>query len=61
MKEKHGQDISKRKRLVARLKQAAEHAKRELSTKMQTKVTIDGFLDGEDFSEVFSRAKVFAL
>mmetsp|Transcript_32921 Transcript_32921/g.64571 ORF Transcript_32921/g.64571 Transcript_32921/m.64571 type:complete len:675 (+) Transcript_32921:34-2058(+) len=57
VKEKHGQDISKRKRLVARLKQAAEHAKRELSTKMQTKVTIDGFLDGEDFSEVFSRAK----
>lgn len=57
VKKKKGVDISQRKRLVARLKQEAEKAKRELSSKTQTKVHIDGFIDGEDFSEPLSRAK----
>jgi len=57
VKKKKDVDISKRKRLIARLKQESEKAKRELSTKMQTKVHIDGFIDGEDFSEPLSRAK----
>ena len=40
-----------------RLKAAAEQAKRELSSKVQTKITIENLCDGIDLSTSLSRAK----
>lgn len=42
---------------IFRLKAAAEQAKRELSSKVQTTITIENLCDGIDFSTSLSRAK----
>ena len=42
---------------MAKLKREAEKAKRSLSSQMSTRVEIDSFVDGIDFSETLTRAK----
>jgi len=54
---KHSIDLSKNKRALAKLRRETEKAKRALSSVHQTKVEIEGLLDGEDFSETLTRAK----
>jgi heat shock protein 5 len=54
---KHKIDLSKNKRSMAKLRRETEKAKRALSSVHQTKVEIEGLLDGEDFSETLTRAK----
>lgn len=58
IKSEHNVDLSKNKRALAKLRRAAEVAKRALSTEMSTSIDIDGILpDGEDFSDTLTRAK----
>lgn len=54
---KHGIDISKDKKAIQKLKREVEKGKRALSVLPQTTIEVDGLLDGEDFSEVLTRAK----
>lgn len=56
-KKKHGIDITSNPRAIAKLKREAEKAKRTLSSQISTRVEIDSFVDGIDFSESLSRAK----
>merc|ERR1719411_2149071 len=52
-----GKDIRKDNRALQKLRREVEKAKRTLSTNFQTKIEIESFFDGEDFSETLSRAK----
>ncbi|SCU86689.1 LAME_0D07250g1_1 [Lachancea meyersii CBS 8951] len=56
-KKNHGIDVSKNAKALAKLKREAEKAKRSLSNQMSTRVEIDSFVDGIDFSETLTRAK----
>ncbi|VEU20631.1 DEKNAAC101431 [Brettanomyces naardenensis] len=56
-KKKHNIDITKNARAMARLKREIEKAKRTLSSQMSTRIEIDSFADGIDFSETLTRAK----
>ncbi|CAK9440390.1 uncharacterized protein LODBEIA_P44900 [Lodderomyces beijingensis] len=56
-KKKHNIDISTNAKAISKLKREAEKAKRTLSSQMSTRVEIDSFVDGIDFSETLSRAK----
>jgi heat shock protein 5 len=56
-KKKSGLDASKDKRSVGKLKREVERAKRTLSTAQQAKIEIESFHDGQDFSEVLTRAR----
>jgi heat shock protein 5 len=56
-KRRAGKDASSNGKAVAKLKQESEKAKRALSTLHQTQITIEGFFDGEDLSEPFTRAQ----
>lgn len=56
-KKKHGVDVTDNKKAMAKLKREAEKAKRSLSSQMSTRVEIDSFVDGIDFSETLTRAK----
>lgn len=56
-KKKHNIDISSNPKAIAKLKREAEKAKRTLSSQISTRVEIDSFVDGIDFSEPISRAK----
>lgn len=56
-KKKYSIDISKNARAVSRLKREVEKAKRTLSSQMSTRIEIDSFVDGHDFSETLTRAK----
>ncbi|KAG7876931.1 hypothetical protein KL905_005220 [Ogataea polymorpha] len=56
-KKKHGIDISDNSKALAKLKREVEKAKRTLSSQMSTRIEIDSFVDGIDFSESLSRAK----
>ncbi|TID25439.1 hypothetical protein CANINC_002975 [Pichia inconspicua] len=56
-KKKHGIDISENPRALAKLKREVEKAKRTLSNQMSTRIEIDSFVDGIDFSETLTRAK----
>lgn len=56
-KKKHGIDVSSNIKAISKLKREAEKAKRTLSSQMSTRVEIDSFVDGIDFSETLSRAK----
>lgn len=57
-KRKHdGQDITKNKRTMGKLKREVERAKRTLSNQMSVKLDIESFFEGEDFSETLTRAK----
>jgi heat shock protein 5 len=54
---KKGQDMSKDKRAIQKLRREVEKAKRALSSTHQTRVEIEALFDGEDFSETLTRAR----
>ncbi|RDA89820.1 hypothetical protein CP533_3019 [Ophiocordyceps camponoti-saundersi (nom. inval.)] len=54
---KHGADPTKDLKAMSKLKREAEKAKRSLSSQMSTRVEIEAFFDGKDFSETLTRAK----
>ena len=56
-KKKSGKDIRKDHRAVQKLRREVEKAKRTLSTQFDTRIEIESFFDGEDFSETFTRAR----
>jgi endoplasmic reticulum chaperone BiP len=56
-KKNGGIDIKKDPRALAKLKQEVEKAKRDLSSIHQVKITIEGLIDGIDFSETITRAR----
>lgn len=56
-KRKHGDDMSKDKRALGKLRREVEKAKRELSSKTQVRVEIEALYDGKDLSETLTRAR----
>ena len=56
-KKKSGTDVSKNLRAMGKLKREVEKAKRTLSNQQSTKIEIESFEDGNDFSETLTRAK----
>jgi heat shock protein 5 len=52
-----GEDITSDKKTMGKLKREVEKAKRSLSSQMSTKIEIESFFKGKDFSETLSRAK----
>jgi molecular chaperone DnaK (HSP70) len=56
-KKKKGKDVRSSNRAVQKLRREVEKAKRALSAAHSTKIEIESFFDGDDFSESFSRAK----
>eukprot|EP00899_Mesostigma_viride_P018776 jgi/Mesvir1/268/Mv13606-RA.3 len=56
MKKKTGKDLTTSPRAMARLRQACERAKLELSGQVQTRIMIESIMDGADLSEPVSRA-----
>jgi len=56
-KKKKGKDIRKSNRAVQKLRREVEKAKRTLSSQHQTRIEIESFFEGEDFSETLTRAK----
>jgi len=56
-KKNNGLDIKKDPRALNKLKQEVEKAKRDLSSVPQVKITIEGIVDGVDFSESITRAR----
>ena len=56
-KKNNGVDIRKDPRALNRLKQEVEKAKRDLSSVPQVQITIEGLIDGLDFSESLTRAR----
>ena len=51
-KRKSDVDVSKNNRAMGKLKREVEKAKRTLSSQMSTKIEIEAFEGGNDFSEV---------
>ncbi|KIY71076.1 heat shock protein 70 [Cylindrobasidium torrendii FP15055 ss-10] len=56
-KRKTGVDVTKNERAMGKLKKAVENAKRALSTQQSTRIEIDSFEGGKDYSETLTRAK----
>jgi chaperone protein DnaK len=56
-KKKAGKDIRSDNRAVQKLRREVEKAKRTLSSAHQARIEIESLFDGEDFSEVLTRAK----
>lgn len=56
-KRKHGADMTKDKRSLAKLRREVEKAKRELSSKTQVRVEIEALFEGKDLSETLTRAR----
>merc|ERR1711977_302887 len=54
---KQNTDITKNPKTMGKLKREVEKAKRTLSSQMSTKIEIEAFHDGNDFSETLTRAK----
>jgi endoplasmic reticulum chaperone BiP len=54
---KHNVDITKDLKTMGKLKREAEKAKRTLSSQMSTRIEIEAFYNGNDFSETLTRAK----
>ncbi|EPE04934.1 glucose-regulated protein [Ophiostoma piceae UAMH 11346] len=50
-------DVTSDKKAMGKLKREAEKAKRTLSSQMSTRIEIESFFDGKDFSETLTRAK----
>ena len=50
-------NISKDLKAIGKLKREVEKAKRTLSSQMSTKIEIESFCKGEDYSESLTRAK----
>jgi len=57
IKKKHNVDIKQDVRALQKLKSEVEIAKRDLSSVLQVKVTIEGLVDGVDFEETITRAR----
>lgn len=53
-KKKTDVDVTKNNRAMGKLKREVEKAKRTLSSQMSTKIEIEAFEGGNDFSEVSS-------
>lgn len=53
----HDVDIRKNQKAVSRLKREVEKAKRVLSSQMSARIEIEGFNNGEDYSETVTRAR----
>jgi heat shock protein 5 len=58
---KHNVDIKTDPRALQKLKSEVEKAKRDLSSVIQTKITIEGLIDGIDFEETLTRARLEEL
>jgi len=56
-KKKTGKNIRTDNRAVQKLRREVEKAKRTLSSAHQVRIEIESFFEGEDFSEVLTRAK----
>jgi heat shock protein 5 len=56
-KKKTGTDVSQNLRAMGKLKREVEKAKRTLSSQPSTRIEIESFEDGNDFSETLTRAK----
>jgi molecular chaperone DnaK (HSP70) len=56
-KKNNGIDIKKDPRAFQKLRNEVEKAKRDLSSVPQVKVTLEGIMDGIDFSETLTRAR----
>jgi len=56
-KKNNGTDIKKDPRAFQKLKHEVEKAKRDLSSVHQVKITVDGIMEGIDFSETITRAR----
>ena len=54
---KHNVDITTDLKTMGKLKREAEKAKRTLSSQMSTRIEIEAFYNGNDFSETLTRAK----
>ncbi|EFX03751.1 er hsp70 chaperone [Grosmannia clavigera kw1407] len=54
---KNSVDVTSDKKAMGKLKREAEKAKRTLSSQMSTRIEIESFFGGEDFSETLTRAK----
>ncbi|KAK2033897.1 hsp70-like protein [Colletotrichum zoysiae] len=54
---KNSVDITKDLKAMGKLKREAEKAKRTLSSQMSTRIEIEAFFEGKDFSETLTRAK----
>ncbi|KAK0743115.1 heat shock protein 70 family [Schizothecium vesticola] len=54
---KHSVDVTTDAKAMGKLKREAEKAKRTLSSQKTTRVEIESFFDGKDFSETLTRAK----
>jgi heat shock protein 5 len=56
-KKKTGTDVTGNLRAMGKLKREVEKAKRTLSSQQSTRIEIESFEDGNDFSETLTRAK----
>jgi heat shock protein 5 len=56
-KKKHGVDIKSDARALQKLRQEVEKAKRDLSSVIQVKISIEGIIDGIDLEETITRAR----
>ncbi|KAE8149517.1 putative ER Hsp70 chaperone BiP [Aspergillus avenaceus] len=54
---KNNADVAKDLKAMGKLKREVEKAKRTLSSQMSTRIEIESFHNGEDFSETLTRAK----
>ena len=54
---KHNVDITTDLKSLGKLKREVEKAKRTLSSQMSTRIEIEAFFEGKDFSETLTRAK----
>lgn len=54
---KTGKSVRKDHRAVQKLRREVEKAKRTLSSEQSTRIEIENFFDGADFSETLTRAK----
>lgn len=57
VQKKHGRDLSKNPQALARLRKAAEGAKRKLSSQPEARVEVDSIVEGLDISERITRGK----
>ena len=55
--QKHGADVTKDHEAMGKLKREVENAKRTLSSNMVAHLEIEAFHNGNDFSEILTRAK----
>jgi heat shock protein 5 len=58
---KNGVDIKTDSRALQKLKSEVEKAKRDLSSVIQVKITIEGLINGIDFDETLTRARLEEL